>query len=476
MNLPVGVASPEAVRGAGDRIVDWTRYQSIPSQIVSYWWKRARICFASESNQRDTCIESSAPLLSNDSGSLVINKGISVNRISESQSANRPSTGDVTLESGQKPVPFRTWSGTAAIFAPRDAASDIDRQSWNERPSSMMGYMDTLAVTAGEDDENSVLDDEEEVHVDLSLNPQLNLALRKEVLTYVTNGIIRSLEHAQFMKDLENPQADDSSVFWGSPAGKKRSTPIPAPSLQTPPGEEFRMDAKHSFRDWYPLQFQKLRSLSGITEEWYAKQISMPAQEQLSEGASGAFMFFCGSGEFMVKTISSSERDVLASILPKYVDHFQRHPKSLLVRFLGMHELRMYSQTFYFVVMKNIFPKTASINMKFDIKGSWINRSGSSSMPPGTKTFCKHCGELFRVGATSTCPQRVGDHEPNLVLKDNDLTSKIRMRPEQAFDIIDTLHRDSDALCQMGITDYSLLVGVRNISYEVEPEVVIAKR
>jgi 1-phosphatidylinositol-4-phosphate 5-kinase len=333
-----------------------------------------------------------------------------------------------------------------------------------------------MAMTSGDDEEDSVVS-EEEIHVDFSLNPHLNLALRKEVLSYVTTGILRSLEIAHGTKASQVLQLQEFSTFLLTPP-HTRSAMLDdsSPLEESSEGAEFQMDGKHSFRDWYPLQFQKLRALSGISEEWYARQIAMPAHERLSEGASGAFMFFCGSGEFMVKTISSYERDVLASILPRYVQHLQGHPKSLLVRFLGLHELRMYRQTFYFVVMKNIFPKSAAVNLKFDIKGSWINRSGSSSMPPGTKTFCKHCGELFRVGAASTCPQRVGEHEPNLVLKDNDLTSKIRMRPEQAFEIIDTLHRDSDALCQMGITDYSLLVGVKNLSYEVEPEVVIAKR
>jgi 1-phosphatidylinositol-4-phosphate 5-kinase len=383
-------------------------------------------------------------------------------------------------------MPFRGWSGAAGVFAPRDTAADFDRPSWHDRPGSIMGYLDTVAVTSGDDDEDSVVDDEEENHVDFSLNPQLNLALRKEVLSFVTTGILRSLEIAHGMKGSQVLQLQEFSTFVLTPPHTRSaiqealgtSSPLAgSPSLEeNSEGANFKMDGKHSFRDWYPLQFQKLRALSGISEDWYARQIAMPAHERLSEGASGAFMFFCGSGEFMVKTISSYEREVLASILPKYVQHLQGHPKSLLVRFLGMHELRMYRQTFYFVVMKNIFPKSAAVNLKFDIKGSWINRSGSSSMPPGTKTFCKHCGELFRVGDEATCPQRVGEHEPNLVLKDNDLTSKIRMRPEQAFDIIDTLHRDSDALCQMGITDYSLLVGVKNLSYEVEPEVVIAKR
>jgi 1-phosphatidylinositol-4-phosphate 5-kinase len=198
-------------------------------------------------------------------------------------------------------------------------------------------------------------------------------------------------------------------------------------------------------------------------------------QERLTEGGSGAFMFFCGSGEFVVKTVKSEEADTLLDILDQYRKHLEENPSSMLVRFYGLHSLTMYNQVFRFVVMKNIFPPAATINQRYDIKGSWVNRSGGV-VPPGKKIFCRHCGELFVSGSQTPCPDIVGVHEPNFVLKDNDFTSKIRLRPEDAYSTIDILNRDSDALCSMGITDYSLLVGVRNLQYEVDPERVITQR
>lgn len=198
-------------------------------------------------------------------------------------------------------------------------------------------------------------------------------------------------------------------------------------------------------------------------------------QERLTEGGSGAFMFFCGSGEFVVKTVKSEEADTLLDILDMYRRHLDENPSSLLVRFYGLHSLTMYNQTFRFVVMRNIFPPAATINQRYDIKGSWVSRSGGV-VPPGKKIFCRHCGELFVSGSQTPCPDIVGVHEANFVLKDNDFTSKIRLRPEDAYSTIDILNRDSDALCSMGITDYSLLVGVRNLQYEVDPERVITKR
>jgi hypothetical protein len=47
------------------------------------------------------------------------------------------------------------------------------------------------------------------------------------------------------------------------------------------------------------------------------------------------------------------------------------------------------------------------------------------------------------------------------------LISKIRLQPEDAYHVIDSLNKDSDALYNMGITDYSLLIGVKNQQYDV---------
>ena len=43
-------------------------------------------------------------------------------------------------------------------------------------------------------------------------------------------------------------------------------------------------------------------------------------------------------------------------------------------------------------------------------------------------------------------------------------------------DIVLADYRTFAAILQMGITDYSLLVGVRNLSYDVDPEGMLYKR
>lgn len=278
---------------------------------------------------------------------------------------------------------------------------------------------------------------------DLDLSPQLNLALREEVVHFVTRGIIQSVEH--YVRH-QNPS----------------------------PTSTFSIDDKHVFMDYETSIFHKLRRLYHISDEEYVHYISKPTKEKLAEGNSGAFMFYCGNGELIVKTITTSEVDTLLEILPTYYNYLMNNSHSLLVKFFGLHSLQMYNQTFYFIVMRNVFPSNVIVNQRYDIKGSWVNRN-TGIIPPGKRIFCRHCGELFVSGSNERCPDIVGPHDPNIILKDNDMVNKIRLKPEDAYNLIDILLKDSDALCAMGITDYSMLVGVKNFVYDLDHDNIIKK-
>lgn len=59
---------------------------------------------------------------------------------------------------------------------------------------------------------------------------------------------------------------------------------------------------------------------------------------------------------------------------------------------------------------------------------------------------------------TSRCPMQVlGHHEPNVILKDNDLKHKIRLPGMTAKFLLHQLEKDSELLCSFGVMDYSLL-------------------
>jgi 1-phosphatidylinositol-4-phosphate 5-kinase len=264
---------------------------------------------------------------------------------------------------------------------------------------------------------------------------------------------------------FESPPSKQASYFLDALERISKEPPL---DLPPPPAEVvFQVDGKYRFRDFRPATFQKLRFLVGMSDEEYLHIISQPTQEKLSEGRSGAFFFVCGEGDLVVKTVESHEAGTLLSILDQYATHLMKNPASLLVRFLGLHAIRMYGNEFTFVVMKNIFPRGLQLNEKYDIKGSYVQRNAAMKFP-GKLSTCRYCHEQFIEGSSDRCPEVIGSHEAIVTLKDNDMINKIRLSPEDAYQIIDTLFSDSDALCEMGLMDYSLLVGVKHAYYDLD--------
>ena len=109
------------------------------------------------------------------------------------------------------------------------------------------------------------------------------------------------------------------------------------------------------------------------------------------------------------------------------------------------------------------------------MKGSWVKRN---STPPqvGQRATCTHCNQKFtftnpkkggRRGKKKgegdeeekdKCPMQVlGHHEPNVILKDNDLKYKLRLPNRTSKHLITQLDKDSQFLCGLGVMDYSLL-------------------
>jgi len=280
------------------------------------------------------------------------------------------------------------------------------------------------------------------------LSPQVNMALRKQIVSYVSTGVKKCVSKDYTAVKSSKLDSKDKAVVDGIKVSM------------------FLLDNEHPFKEFAPDVFRDLRICEGIDDVKYLDVISQPAKERLSEGASGAFMIFCGGGQFIIKTIKCREAKVLHQSLPAYTSHLKRHPESLLCRFLGSYSLKMYSQTFYFVVMLNCFDPSAVINERFDIKGSWVGRSAEPSKA-STRVVCRHCNSYFVPSAKEDCTESVGKHEENIVLKDNDLRVKVSLHPVDAKRVRDILKLDSTLLGELGVMDYSLLMGVRKWKYPV---------
>ncbi|RHY89546.1 hypothetical protein DYB37_007620 [Aphanomyces astaci] len=356
------------------------------------------------------------------------------------------------------------WTIIFAVYATSLSLPDGDtKQRWKEVVNFLMaskGYVDLVIWFHLNDfrvPKLSALCSKSDQTVDIDLNPQVNAALRREVLFYTTSGIIQAVQQAETLPDHEHVQH-----LALRPQGASSS-----------PNDD-DSSAKHytkTFHDYEPHAFRRIRQRFNVDNIRYLKSLSSTAKERLSEGASGAFMFFSGDGSLIVKSTSADECKFLREIADAYATYMCQHPSTLLTRFYGCHCLELYGQQFSFVVMANLFATPQVIHTRFDIKGSWVNRKGG--LPKrGKKVTCRHCNRKYVYQSTAkddfNCDVRLGGHEPNVVLKDSDLTQKLKLDTAVAVALYRQLEADSDVLCGLGIMDYSLLLGVHDVEFKVD--------
>ncbi|KAG2765166.1 hypothetical protein PC129_g6000 [Phytophthora cactorum] len=276
--------------------------------------------------------------------------------------------------------------------------------------------------------------------VDIDLQPQLNVALRKEVLHFTTRGIVAA----------------------------SSNTPMVTDGRRVVHLRLHELGMTVCFDDYSPASFRDIRQGFGINETLYRKAFLATCHERLqSGGSSGAFMFYTADYAFLVKSVTTSERNVLLDMLPAYIRHMKQNPDSHLTRFYGCHSIEMYGQVFSFVVMGNVIGRT-SMHQFFDIKGSWVDRN-APAIPPGKTVICTYCSNAFQYGTNESCEYSIrGNHLPHIVLKDNDFHRKLRVESETAEALVRQLENDSNFLREQGIMDYSLMLSVHNTKYVVE--------
>lgn len=261
--------------------------------------------------------------------------------------------------------------------------------------------------------------------------PQLNIALRKQLSTLVTTGIFQTMEY--YIDQRQRIYTNTAfSMHWNAPEGPKEvAIPVNAPvngGITPESGEDLQ------FYDFQPQAFGIIRELFAIDHKTYGEAFSSTAiRGKLSDGKSGAFLLYSANEKFLVKSMTKTEQSCLLSLLPAYIQYLKWNAKStFLPKFLGCHSMRLYGQTFSFVVMTNILTTPhdrdeVTIHRRYDIKGSWVDRN-SPICVNGGKYSCSYCQEQFIYGEEAPCPSKQSKfHKPNITLRDNDLKKKLRI-------------------------------------------------
>ncbi|KAM4064575.1 phosphatidylinositol-4-phosphate 5-Kinase domain-containing protein [Hirsutella rhossiliensis] len=210
-------------------------------------------------------------------------------------------------------------------------------------------------------------------------------------------------------------------------------------------GNELVPSAKYDFKfkDYAPWVFRRLRALFRLDPADYL--VSLTGKYILSElgspGKSGSFFYFSRDYKYIIKTIHHSEHKFLRKILKDYYTHVQDNPNSLLSQFYGLHRVKMpYGKKIHFVVMNNLFPPHRDIHTTFDLKGSTIGRD-------------------YREDDLAKNP-RATLKDLNWLRRQQQLALGIQKK--QLF--LEQLQRDVVLLKRLQIMDYSLLVGIHDLS------------
>ena len=210
-------------------------------------------------------------------------------------------------------------------------------------------------------------------------------------------------------------------------------------------GNELTPSARYDFKfkDYAPWVFRHLRAkfkldpadyLMSLTSKYILSELGSP-------GKSGSFFYFSRDYKYIIKTIHHAEHKLLRKVLRDYFAHIEENPNTLISQFYGLHRVKVpYGRKIHFVIMNNLFPPHRDIHQTFDLKGSTIGRDFKEE-------------DL--------------EKNPRATLKDLNWLRRnyhLEFGPEKKEVFIDQLKRDVALLQRLKIMDYSLLVGIHDLS------------
>lgn len=186
--------------------------------------------------------------------------------------------------------------------------------------------------------------------------------------------------------------------------------------------------------------FRQIRSLLGVK---LGKLNGIKQEKSKDGGKTDAFMYWTDESpsQFIFKTMTKTEKEVLEGICADYAQFLAENPKSLLPKIVGCFSIHFDSQEITFMMMKNILATDKKLHQLFDLKGSTVDRT----VKDPTKS----------------------------VLKDNDLRAQgsLHFHPITRRAFLEQIDQDTEFLHRNNIMDYSLLLGVhKSFIYVPAPE------
>ncbi|XP_072096412.1 phosphatidylinositol 4-phosphate 5-kinase-like protein 1 [Mobula birostris] len=180
--------------------------------------------------------------------------------------------------------------------------------------------------------------------------------------------------------------------------------------------------------------FAHFRRMLGMSESDYQQSLSSEGfyLQFISNSKSKANFFLTNDKKIFLKTQEKREIKFLLSNLRSYLQHMERYPHSLLVKFLGVHSIKIPEEgKKYFIIMQSVFYPDERIQARYDIKGCQVSR-WTDPAPEGSTVI--------------------------VVLKDMNFEGNTIGLDQQRSWLVRQVNIDTEYLKSLNVLDYSLLV------------------
>ncbi len=270
---------------------------------------------------------------------------------------------------------------------------------------------------------------------EIASDSDISPSLRFEFINVTSKGISLCAERSQVEFDRAK-QAALSHNLSSKSASNFNLTSLEEMVQQTYDekiiltSKEGRSEARHSFKEFAPDLFARLRSLYGVSKSKYLECMTgnddqiTTMQSTFTQGKPDSFHFFSLGKRFIVRTLAKHEHALLIQILPAYYQFIRTNPNTLISRYLGWYSVKMYGHTENIIVMENVnlpSDSTCGVNQRFDLKGSSINRSAVRLCRSLRNVMCRSV--LTLTDLLLLVLQSRGAH----VKKDSDLLHTVRL-------------------------------------------------
>ncbi|GAB5580163.1 phosphatidylinositol 4-phosphate 5-kinase-like protein 1 [Prionailurus iriomotensis] len=214
----------------------------------------------------------------------------------------------------------------------------------------------------------------------------------------------------------------------------------------------------------------ELGTLAGPAFAWLRHSLGLAEGDyQAALGPGGPYLQFlstskskCHDQRFFLKTQRRREVRALLAHLPRYVQHLQRHPHSLLARLLGVHSLRVArGKKKFFIIMQSVFYPAGRISERYDIKGCEVSRWVEPA-PEGSPLVLV-LKDLNFQGKTIDLGICVEPSAPCLAHDEHSSGGTDALAGPQRSWLLHQMELDTAFLRELNVLDYSLLMAFQHL-------------